>query len=107
MVVSARLKHRKARTSVLIGNLATYARINQYGFIETPYRKVYHRVDNNVEQLVGKILRETIADPTSGEIVARRRYADHTGTGREDRRPALPQHPNSARYVSANDIDYL
>ena len=26
----------------LIGILATYAQINQYGFIETPYRKVYH-----------------------------------------------------------------
>jgi DNA-directed RNA polymerase subunit beta len=24
----------------LIGSLATYARINEYGFIETPYRKV-------------------------------------------------------------------
>ena len=24
----------------LIGALATYARVNEYGFIETPYRKV-------------------------------------------------------------------
>ena len=24
----------------LIGNLASYARVNEYGFIETPYRKV-------------------------------------------------------------------
>ncbi len=29
----------------LIGSLATYARINEYGFVETPYRKV---VDGNV-----------------------------------------------------------
>ena len=28
----------------LIGNLATYAQINPYGFIETPYRKVYKRL---------------------------------------------------------------
>ena len=27
----------------LIGNLATYAQINPYGFIETPYRKVLPR----------------------------------------------------------------
>ena len=27
----------------LIGSLATYARINEYGFIETPYRKVDKR----------------------------------------------------------------
>jgi DNA-directed RNA polymerase subunit beta len=28
----------------LIGSLATYARINQYGFIETPYRRVYSAI---------------------------------------------------------------
>ncbi len=53
----------------LIGNLATYARINQYGFIETPYRKVLHRAENTVEQLEGKILRETLTDPTSGQVL--------------------------------------
>ncbi|NWJ48717.1 MAG: DNA-directed RNA polymerase subunit beta [Chloroflexi bacterium] len=54
----------------LIGNLATYARVNEYGFIETPYRKVVHRVDAVAEQLEGKILRETIADPNTGEVIA-------------------------------------
>jgi len=54
----------------LIGNLATYARVNQYGFIETPYRKVLHRVECMADQLKGKILRETIADPTTGKVVA-------------------------------------
>ncbi|HEX9014679.1 MAG TPA: DNA-directed RNA polymerase subunit beta, partial [Chloroflexota bacterium] len=37
----------------LIGSLATYAQINQYGFIETPYRKVYRRLPNDPAQLVG------------------------------------------------------
>ncbi|MDQ7983063.1 MAG: DNA-directed RNA polymerase subunit beta [Spiroplasma sp.] len=33
----------------LISNLATYARVNQYGFIETPYRRVLHsKVTNEV-----------------------------------------------------------
>jgi len=54
----------------LIGNLATYARVNQYGFIETPYRKVLHRVECMADQLKGKILRETIADPTTGKVIA-------------------------------------
>jgi DNA-directed RNA polymerase subunit beta len=31
----------------LIGNLATYARINEFGFIETPYRKVVKGVVSN------------------------------------------------------------
>ena len=33
----------------LIGSLATYARINEYGFIETPYRRVVNAVDNTPE----------------------------------------------------------
>jgi DNA-directed RNA polymerase subunit beta len=35
----------------LIGSLATYARINEYGFLETPYRKVdmdTHKVTNEI-----------------------------------------------------------
>ena len=36
----ARSRHLKVRTSDLINSLATYARINEYGFIEAPYRKI-------------------------------------------------------------------
>ncbi len=36
----------------LIGSLSTYARVNEYGFIETPYRKVVHgRVTNQIVYL--------------------------------------------------------
>ncbi len=38
----------------LIGSLATYARINEYGFIETPYRKVdpvTHRAINEIDYM--------------------------------------------------------
>ena len=36
----------------LISNLACYARINEYGFIETPYRPVHkHIIDNNPEHV--------------------------------------------------------
>src|ERR1700741_4598628 len=41
----------------LIGSLATYGRINEYGFIETPYRRVLRQVENKPEQLVGQITR--------------------------------------------------
>ncbi len=41
----------------LIGYLATYARINPYGFIETPYRKVYKRLSANDRRLLGRELR--------------------------------------------------
>jgi DNA-directed RNA polymerase subunit beta len=54
----------------LIGSLATYGQINQYGFIETPYRRVHRRVLNTPEQTVGRILRQQAIDPKSGEVIA-------------------------------------
>jgi DNA-directed RNA polymerase subunit beta len=46
----------------LIGSLATYGRINQYGFIETPYRRVISELDNNSPQLVGRMTREAVTN---------------------------------------------
>src|SRR5436309_6887832 len=46
----------------LIGSLATYGRINDFGFIETPYRRVLPTVPNDPAPLVGRTLREDIRD---------------------------------------------
>ncbi|HIC94847.1 MAG TPA: DNA-directed RNA polymerase subunit beta, partial [Anaerolineae bacterium] len=54
----------------LIGRLATYTRINDFGFIETPYRKVINTVPNEFDALLDKTLREDVVDPDSGEVVA-------------------------------------
>jgi DNA-directed RNA polymerase subunit beta len=56
----------------LIGSLATYGKINQYGFIETPYRRVVSTVsvDDPSIELVGRTLRDDIVDPATGEVVA-------------------------------------
>ncbi|MGD2179042.1 MAG: DNA-directed RNA polymerase subunit beta, partial [Anaerolineae bacterium] len=54
----------------LIVRLATHARINPFGFIETPYRKVVRRVEPSAEALIGHVLREGAADPESGEVIA-------------------------------------
>ncbi len=53
----------------LIGSLATYARVNEFGFVETPYRRVRHEVPNSPEYLVGRIVKEEIVDPVTGEVV--------------------------------------
>jgi DNA-directed RNA polymerase subunit beta len=55
----------------LIGSLATYGKINQYGFIETPYRRVISQlvVDDPALPLEGQILRDDAVDPESGKIV--------------------------------------
>jgi len=46
----------------LIGSLATYGRINSYGFIETPYRKVINEMDSSDERLTGRTSREAVVD---------------------------------------------
>src|SRR5512140_3209829 len=44
----------------LIGRLASFARVNEYGFIETPYRKVFRVMRSNDPNLVGRSLREDV-----------------------------------------------
>jgi DNA-directed RNA polymerase subunit beta len=54
----------------LIGRLASFARVNEYGFIETPYRKVIRHLAPDDPRLVSRALRENIADPGSGAVIA-------------------------------------
>jgi len=53
----------------LIGRMATYATVNEYGFIETPYRKVLKSLKPS-DELVGRELREDIKDPETDEVIA-------------------------------------
>jgi DNA-directed RNA polymerase subunit beta len=53
----------------LIGSLATYASVNEYGFIETPYLRVIHEVPNTVEELMGRTIQEDI--DSEGKLVAK------------------------------------
>lgn len=54
----------------LIGRLAAFSRVNEYGFIETPYRRVVSRIrPDNVDALVGKTLRAPVNHPETGEEV--------------------------------------
>ena len=52
----------------LIGSLATYGRINRYGFIETPYRKVKAELDTHSAELVGRAPLEDVKD-NKGKVV--------------------------------------
>ena len=54
----------------LIGSLATFGRVNQYGFIETPYRKVVWELPSDYPELVGRILTEGFRD-SKGKILFR------------------------------------
>jgi DNA-directed RNA polymerase subunit beta len=53
----------------LIGSLATYSIINEYGFIETPYRKVINTMTTKDKHLVGRTVAEAILDEKGKTLV--------------------------------------
>ncbi len=60
----------------LVGHLATYAKINKYGFLETPYRPVAKKlaINESIEEWTGRILEEDIKTPT-GKVLFKKGYA--------------------------------
>jgi DNA-directed RNA polymerase subunit beta len=53
----------------LIGSLATYSIINEYGFIETPYRKVIQELNNKDKRLTGRTVTEDVPDEKGAVLV--------------------------------------
>ncbi|MDO8668355.1 MAG: DNA-directed RNA polymerase subunit beta [bacterium] len=49
----------------LVGHLSSYARLNSYGFIEAPYRVIFHDVENQPEITEGKTAREDIYETSN------------------------------------------
>src|SRR5438128_686539 len=54
----------------LIGSLATFAKVNEYGFIETPYRKVVRELSKNSRAWSGQTLREDVKGD-AGKAIAK------------------------------------
>ena len=53
----------------LLGSLSTYARLNDYGFIETPYRKILRSMSSDNPDIQGRTPLEDIEDE-SGKVIA-------------------------------------
>jgi len=53
----------------LIGRLGSFARVNEYGFIETPYRRVYRSMACDDSRLIGRATLEDYVNPKSNEVV--------------------------------------
>ncbi|WP_330184729.1 DNA-directed RNA polymerase subunit beta [Nocardia sp. NBC_01503] len=84
----------------LIGSLSVYARVNPFGFIETPYRKVENgRVTDEVKYLT--------ADEEDRHIRAQANSpVDADGNFLEER--VLARHGNEEmEYVAASAVDYM
>jgi DNA-directed RNA polymerase subunit beta len=91
----------------LIGSLATYGKINNYGFIETPYRKVRKLVSHrdNKTDAMGKVLAEDLVLSDGGKAVAK------AGASIDDKLWAqIKDHKVAGvrvRPVVTTDIEYL
>jgi DNA-directed RNA polymerase subunit beta len=54
----------------LIGSLATFCRINEFGFIETPYRPVINQLETDSVSLQDRTIAETVVDEQGKTVVA-------------------------------------
>jgi DNA-directed RNA polymerase subunit beta len=85
----------------LIGSLSTYARINEFGFIETPYRKV-----DKEKGLVTEEIEYLTADEEDNYIIAQANVRlDEKGRFKENRVWARHGHDNLV--VTVDRVDYM
>ncbi|WP_183467083.1 DNA-directed RNA polymerase subunit beta [Mycolicibacterium iranicum] len=84
----------------LIGSLSVYARVNPFGFIETPYRKV---VDGKVSDQIDYLT----ADEEDRHVVAQANSPlDGDGSFVEDR-VLVRRKGGEVEFVSASEVDYM
>ncbi|MDD5043761.1 MAG: DNA-directed RNA polymerase subunit beta [Patescibacteria group bacterium] len=89
----------------LVGHLASYARVNEFGFIETPFCKIIHDPANKPELISGEILREDIKNPKSGEVLAKAGELITEKLAKEISETGLPTIPLKPRVTK--EIIYL
>ena len=89
----------------LLGSMATYARTNKYGFIETPYRRVYKDILNTDPDLLGRTVTETVSGEDGKTLLNARRAVSKA---LRTRIGALPERRISVKpYVSSRPEDIV
>ena len=91
----------------LIGSLATYGRINEYGFIETPYRKV-KRTASWDDPLIGTEIADADVATKSGQIVLHKGEvftADAISELKKQKAGAFPVRPRVTDEIVYLDAD--
>jgi DNA-directed RNA polymerase subunit beta len=94
----------------LIGRLASYARVNEFGFIETPYREVIKFLPATDPDIVGRKLREDVEDAKGnviaedGDIITAELASRFAALGME-KVPVMPFVGQGITYYSADSED--
>ncbi|HVB05595.1 MAG TPA: DNA-directed RNA polymerase subunit beta [Acidimicrobiales bacterium] len=93
----------------LIGHLATYARVNDHGFIETPYRKVVDgQVTDEIVYLAADEEEEYVIAQASATLDQNRRFsADRVLVRRGPQGAGVRVGATSTSYGATSEIDYV
>src|SRR5579871_1383820 len=84
----------------LIGSLATYARVNKFGFIETPYRKVKGgKVTAQIDYLT--------ADEEDRHVIAQANAPLDANGSFEENRVLVRRKGGEVDYIPPDDVDYM
>ena len=84
----------------LIGYLASYARINRFGFIETPYRKVVSGVASDTIEYLA-------ADDEDRHVIAQANAAVDDQGRFLDEKVLVRSRRGEVAYVDPNEVDYM
>ena len=90
----------------LLSSLASFARINPYGFIESPYRKVLKTLPNDSEDLKGRTVTQAVLDKDGKTIVGKGRAI---GANKINAIKGLPKDTviNVQPFVATGDDDVI
>jgi DNA-directed RNA polymerase subunit beta len=97
----------------LIGQLSSYAKVNEFGFVETPFRRVYNRLavsDDNEHRLLGRKLRRPAASEGGKEVLAAgaeldRKSIDALKKAKVPSVDVVPWVSEEVEYLSADEED--
>ena len=94
----------------LIGRLASYARVNELGFIETPYRHVVNAMAVDDPNLIGRVIRDDIENSRGKVFIEEDTVIDKKTATRLKRSkvkevPVVPFATHDITYLSADDED--
>ena len=99
----------------LLGSLATYARTNEFGFIETPYRRIQTEILNTDPDIEGRTLAQDIMNEdgsrllTAGRVVNSRYLRRVTALSEQPVKvkPYVSMNPDAIEYLAADGEEGL
>jgi len=94
----------------LIGRLASYAKVNRFGFIETPYRKVFRELPADDALLIGRTVRGKVTDAKGNKVLGEDGAEVTPALAKTLARagkpiPIIPFVSDQADYLTADDED--